>query len=101
MAGLLRTAAGQILWDGRPIAEAPEAHAVRLHYLGHLNAVKPVLGVAENLRFWANLRGGAGASEAGICRALGAFALTELERKSGVMGRRVYEGVDCGGRGVN
>src|SRR3546814_204883 len=65
MAGLLRPAAGQILWDGRPIAEAPEAHAVRLHYLGHLDAVKPVLGVAENLRFWANLRGGAGASEAG------------------------------------
>src|SRR3546814_17458555 len=52
MAGLLRPAAGQILWDGRPIAEAPEAHAVRLHYLGHLDAVKPVLGVAENLRFW-------------------------------------------------
>src|SRR3546814_2516330 len=42
MAGLLRPAAGQILWDGRPIAEAPEAHAVRLHYLGHLDAVKPV-----------------------------------------------------------
>src|SRR3546814_3526524 len=78
MAGLLRPAAGQILWDGRPIAEAPEAHAVRLHYLGHLDAVKPVLGVAENLRFWANLRGGAGASEAGLCRALGAFALPEL-----------------------
>src|SRR3546814_9330394 len=27
MAGLLRPAAGQLLWDGRPIAEAPGAHA--------------------------------------------------------------------------
>src|SRR3546814_3186173 len=63
MAGLLRPAAGQLLWDGRPIAEAPDAHAARLHYLGHLDAVKPVLSVAENLRFWAALRGGMDAPE--------------------------------------
>src|SRR3546814_17392958 len=70
---LLRPAAGQLLWDGRPIAEAPDAHAARLHYLGHLDAVKPVLSVAENLRFWAALRGGMDAHE----RALEALALTE------------------------
>jgi heme exporter protein A len=74
MAGLLRPAAGTLLWGGQPIAEAPEAHAARLHYLGHLDAVKPVLTVAENLRFWAALRGGSGRIEA----ALDAFALTEL-----------------------
>ena len=79
MAGLLRPAAGQLLWDGRPIAEAPEAHAVRLHYLGHLDAVKPVLSVSENLRFWAALRGGMDAPE----RALEAFALTELAEVPG------------------
>src|SRR3546814_1303541 len=79
MAGLLRPAAGQLVWDGRPIAEAPDAHAARLHYLGHLDAVKPVLSVAENLRFWAALRGGMDAPE----RALEAFALTELAEVPG------------------
>jgi len=74
MAGLLRPAAGDLLWGGRSIATAPEAHAGRLHYLGHLDAVKPVLSVAENLSFWAALRGGTAAPEA----ALEAFALTEL-----------------------
>lgn len=74
MAGLLRPAAGELLWDGRPVAEAPEAHAARLHYLGHLDAVKPVLSVAENLRFWAAVRGGRGTLDA----ALEAFALSEL-----------------------
>lgn len=74
MAGLLRPAAGALLWDGRPVAEETEAHAARLHYLGHLDAVKPVLTVAENLQFWAALRGGATA----VDRALEVFALTDL-----------------------
>ena len=74
MAGLLRPADGELLWEDRPIAEAPEAHAARLHYLGHLDAVKPVLSVAENLRFWAALRGGGAA----IDRALDSFALGDL-----------------------
>ncbi|GAB4392952.1 MAG: heme ABC exporter ATP-binding protein CcmA [Kiloniellaceae bacterium] len=74
MAGLLKPAAGELLWDGKPIAEAPEEHAARLHYLGHLDAVKPVLSVAENLRFWADLHGRKVALEAALER----FALTEL-----------------------
>src|SRR3546814_19440918 len=32
LAGLRRPAAGQILWDGGTIAEAPAAHAVRRHH---------------------------------------------------------------------
>ncbi|WP_299396613.1 heme ABC exporter ATP-binding protein CcmA [Pelagibius sp.] len=59
LAGLLRPAGGAILWDGQPVGEDPGAHAARLHYLGHLDAVKPVLSVRENLRFWASLREGA------------------------------------------
>ena len=59
MAGLLAPAGGEILWDGQPIGDEPGAHAGRLHYLGHLDAVKPVLTVTENLRFWADLRPGA------------------------------------------
>lgn len=74
MTGLLRPASGALLWNGRPVAEEAEAHAARLHYLGHLDAVKPVLTVAENLHFWAALRGGARV----VDRALEAFALTEL-----------------------
>ena len=83
MAGLLRPAAGDLLWDGRPIAEAPEAHAGRLHYLGHLDAVKPVLSVAENLRFWAAVRGGRHGGQGALDRALESFALTELAEVPG------------------
>lgn len=58
MAGLLRPAAGRITWNGEPIHEDPEAHGGRTHYIGHLDAVKPVLSAAENLAFWAGLRRG-------------------------------------------
>jgi len=74
MAGLLKPAGGELLWDGKSIAEAPEEHAARLHYLGHLDAVKPVLSVVENLRFWADLRGTAPALDDALER----FALTDL-----------------------
>ena len=55
MAGLLKPAAGSLAWDGVAVSEDPEAHAGRTHYLGHHDAVKPVLTVAENLGFWARL----------------------------------------------
>jgi heme exporter protein A len=57
VAGLLRPAAGTLTWDGGAIADAPEAHARRLHFLGHLDAVKPAFTVEANLRFWARLHG--------------------------------------------
>ena len=75
MAGLLRPASGALYWDGAPVAGDPEAQAARLHYLGHLNAVKPVLTAAENLAFWAALHGG---SAAEVERGLEAFDLTAL-----------------------
>ncbi len=84
MAGLLRPAGGTLLWDGADIAEAPEDHARRLHYLGHLDAVKPVLSVTENLRFWADLRGGSAESKtAALAAALERFALTDLAEVPG------------------
>lgn len=55
LAGLLKPAHGVLAWNGQPVSEDPEAHAARTHYLGHHDAVKPVLSVAENLRFWAHL----------------------------------------------
>ncbi|MEE8548034.1 MAG: heme ABC exporter ATP-binding protein CcmA [Alphaproteobacteria bacterium] len=58
MAGLLEPAAGRITWDGAPMADDPEAHGARLDYLGHLDGVKGLLTVAENLSFWTGLGGG-------------------------------------------
>ena len=50
IAGLLRPSAGQIaLQGGAPERTLPE----QAHYLGHLDALKPSLTVAENLGFWA------------------------------------------------
>jgi heme exporter protein A len=53
MAGLLTPVQGTIAWSGTPIAQDREAHRARLRYLGHLDAVKTHLTVAENLGFWA------------------------------------------------
>lgn len=55
LAGLLKPASGQLAWLGEPVRDDPEAHAARSHYVGHHDAIKPVLSVAENLRFWARL----------------------------------------------
>lgn len=55
MAGLLKPYAGALARGGRPVAEDPEGHAARTLYVGHHDAIKPVLSVAENLRFWARL----------------------------------------------
>jgi heme exporter protein A len=64
MAGLTPPYAGAILWDGVGIAEDPAAHRGRLHFIGHQDAVKPVLTVAEAIAFWGGLRGGDGAMTA-------------------------------------
>ncbi len=52
LAGLVRPAAGTLLWDGADALADPEAHAGRVAYVGHQDAVKPGLTVAENLAFW-------------------------------------------------
>ena len=49
LAGLKRGDAGRVLWDGADVVADPGAHAARLAYVGHLDAVKPGLTVAENL----------------------------------------------------
>jgi heme exporter protein A len=48
LAGLKRADAGRILWDGVDVASDPGRHAARLAYVGHQDAVKPGLTVAEN-----------------------------------------------------
>ena len=57
LAGLGRLEAGRLLWDGRDALADLPAHADRVAYVGHLDAVKPGLTVAENLGFYARLLG--------------------------------------------
>lgn len=57
MAGLLAPASGRLLWGGSAIIDDPDSHRARLHYVGHLDALKPALTIVENLAFYAALRG--------------------------------------------
>jgi heme exporter protein A len=78
MAGLARPAAGTIAWDGGAVADDPEAHAARLHYVGHLDAIKPALTVAENVALWSGLRGSGGGDRNDLRHALAGFGLDRL-----------------------
>lgn len=57
MAGLTPAALGMLAWDGTDIGEDSGAHRARLHFIGHSEALKPVLSATETLRFWARMRG--------------------------------------------
>ena len=57
VAGLLRPAAGRLLWGGADAWDDMQAHRARVGYAGHLDGLKPALTVAENLQFWARLNG--------------------------------------------
>jgi heme exporter protein A len=58
VAGLIPPAEGALLWQGEDALADRAAHAARLRYVGHAEALKPSLSVAENLGFWASLWGG-------------------------------------------
>ncbi|HWT97710.1 MAG TPA: heme ABC exporter ATP-binding protein CcmA [Terriglobales bacterium] len=78
-AGLLRPAAGELLWNAQSIRRDGDAHRRRLIYLGHADALKVGLTVAENLRFWADLAGLArNAASAAVAQALEALDLSPL-----------------------
>ncbi|MEO5758307.1 MAG: heme ABC exporter ATP-binding protein CcmA [Mesorhizobium sp.] len=55
IAGLLPVAQGQVRIEGG--GEAFPSIASACHYLGHQNAMKTALSVAENLRFWRDFHG--------------------------------------------
>jgi heme exporter protein A len=57
LAGLVRPAAGRLLWDGADVLADLSGHGRRVAYLGHQDAVKPGLSVTENLRFAASVSG--------------------------------------------
>jgi heme exporter protein A len=70
--GLVRIAQGKLSLEG---GDPELTIAEQAHYLGHQDALKPSLTVAENLRFWAGFLGTQGAD---IHPALTAVGLDEL-----------------------
>jgi heme exporter protein A len=55
MAGLLAPTRGSIAWNGTRVDEDRDAHRARVNYIGHLDGVKGMLTVTENLRFWGEM----------------------------------------------
>ncbi|HEV7370610.1 heme ABC exporter ATP-binding protein CcmA [Arenibaculum sp.] len=82
MAGLLRPFSGQLAWNGEAIADEPDRHRARVHYVGHQDAVKPVLSALENLAFWAGL-GGAPNPAAAAHGALASMGAAHVEAVPG------------------
>ena len=79
MAGLLRPAAGRVLWAETEIGADPAAHHSRLHYIGHQDALKAAMTPREMLSFWAALRGRCLSQAApAIDQALATFALDPI-----------------------
>lgn len=56
LAGLTQPEAGILSWDGTDIREDREGHRRRLHFIGHSDALKPVLSGEEMLAFWGGMR---------------------------------------------
>ena len=76
--GLVRLAQGRLSLEG---GDSELSIAEQAHYLGHQDALKPSLSVAENLRFWARFFGADSASPASIqgpLEAVGLDALADL-----------------------
>ena len=88
MAGLLKPARGRLTWEGRAIAEDPDAHRARLQYLGHLDAVKAVLSAAENLAFWASAHDDGAAGVAAALERTGLAGLAEVPARLLSAGQR-------------
>jgi len=76
MAGLTPREAGVLAWNGSDIRDDPAVHRARLQFIGHSDALKPVLSAGEDLAFWAKMRGHVFAnSGAAIEPALARFGL--------------------------
>jgi heme exporter protein A len=64
--GLLTLAGGSIAIEG---GDAELTLGEQAHYLGHRDALKPALSVAENLAFWRDFLGGETSTESGSLKA--------------------------------
>ena len=75
LATLLAPAAGRLVWGGEPVTSDPASYRAALHYVGHLDAIKPALMVREMLGFWAAMRG---IAHPALDQALDAFGISAL-----------------------
>src|SRR5512147_200202 len=75
IAGLLAPAGGTIALSG---GDAELTLPEQCHYLGHRDALKPALSVAENLSFWADFLGGERANAADSLTTVGLDHATHL-----------------------
>jgi heme exporter protein A len=75
LATLLAPASGRLLWGGTPVEDDPAGYRASIHYVGHLDGVKPALSPREMLGFWAALRG---VSHPAVDAALAAFGIEPI-----------------------
>jgi heme exporter protein A len=75
VAGLLRSAQGRLTLEG---GDPELSIGEQAHYVGHQDAIKPSLSVAENLRFWADYFGSPEIDVAGPLAAVGLETLAAL-----------------------
>jgi heme exporter protein A len=75
IAGLLRPAEGEVQWTEEGEDAGPQT---RLHYLGHLDALKAAMSVRETLTFWARMLGGGADVTPATERAIDAWHLQSL-----------------------
>jgi heme exporter protein A len=75
VAGLIRPAAGRLVVTG---GDTDKTIPEQAHYLGHQDALKPSLTVAENLAFWASYLGGTAEPPEAALAAVGLGALAGL-----------------------
>lgn len=78
MAGLSPPVAGRLTWSGEAVADDPAAHRRRLHYVGHLDGIKPALTARETLVTAAGLRGDGDALDAAAGGALAVMGIARL-----------------------
>jgi heme exporter protein A len=75
IAGLLRLVQGKLSLEG---GDSELTIAEQAHYLGHQDALKPALSVAENLHFWAGFFGAPAANVGEPLEAVGLATLAGL-----------------------
>lgn len=85
LAGLCPMQAGRLLWDGADALADRAAHAGRIGFLGHADAIKPGLTLRENLRLASLL---SGRSRSPALEAFGLAPLAELPARLLSAGQR-------------
>ncbi len=82
VAGFLPLAGGQLVFTGQPFGADEALAPDQLHYIGHMDSVKPALSVWDHLAFWARYMG---AEPGSVDRALAGFDLERLAALPGAV----------------